>query len=251
MSLSVAPRMARTISRISVSTKLSVTSPVWPELTAPPGGAGRRRRRYCGAALSKSRCRLRSLGIVPFTRGCAACSVVGCSKGSKPGCAGSWQAVSKTKQPVGASCQRCRKPAIIAAASPVAGRRRCVGIRPRIAGSDRGSRRLRRRKASRRLGRARPALAGLSGRQRFGSTLRLQCLGSAGAAQRYLARRDALDMPAAHSSPFRDSQRLVAAHRKDRETAARRGDDPGQPGSVDRCRRRLLRARSAAGAACC
>src|SRR6266567_5292780 len=101
------------ISRMSVSTKLSVTSPAWPIVPAARGGA------TAGAVAtprsSKALGRPRSIGILPLTRGSAACSSLGCSKGSKPGCEGSWHAASTTSAAAEAVTRLARAADIIVA----------------------------------------------------------------------------------------------------------------------------------------
>src|SRR5712671_1587517 len=123
--------MVRMISRMSVSTKLSVTSPAWPIVPAARGGA------TAGAVAtprsSKALGRPRSIGILPLTRGSAACSSVDCSTGSKPGCEGSWHAASTISAAVETAARLARAADIIVADAVALAGVAPLGCRPGLA----------------------------------------------------------------------------------------------------------------------
>src|SRR4051794_6768260 len=76
--------MTRTISRMSVSTKLSVTSPPGPATTCCVADANTGT--FAAPRASKLGSRSRPLGMGPLTRGSAACNRLGASSGARPGC---------------------------------------------------------------------------------------------------------------------------------------------------------------------
>src|ERR1700674_2998081 len=123
--------MVRMISRMSVSTKLSVTSPAWPVVPVARGGA------TTGAVTtprsSKALGRPPSIGVLPLTRRSAACSSLDCSKASKPGCEGSWHPASTISAAVEAATRLARAADIIVADAVALAGVAPLGCRPVLA----------------------------------------------------------------------------------------------------------------------